>query len=68
MNISEKTFICQFIYYSLFKRRLFDDKEMINYIDTKLGQGADGVKIILQDNPELYETIKMKVLKAIKEQ
>jgi recombination protein RecA len=37
-----------------------------SYGDTKLGQGRDGVKQILKDNPELYEELKAKVSEALK--
>jgi recombination protein RecA len=37
-----------------------------SYGDTKLGQGRDGVKQILKDNPELYEELKNKVSEALK--
>jgi recombination protein RecA len=37
-----------------------------SYGDTKLGQGRDGVKQILKDNPELYEELKGKVSEALK--
>jgi recombination protein RecA len=35
------------------------------YGDTKLGQGAANVKVILQDNPELYDEIYRKILETI---
>jgi recombination protein RecA len=35
------------------------------YGDVKLGQGAAGVKAILQDNPELYEEIKTKIYQTL---
>jgi recombination protein RecA len=37
-----------------------------SYGETKLGQGRDGVKQILKDNPELYEELKAKVSEALK--
>lgn len=37
-----------------------------SYGDTKLGQGRDAVKIILQDNPELLEELEVKIKEAIK--
>ena len=37
-----------------------------SYGDTKLGQGREGVKQILADNPELSEELKMKILEAVK--
>lgn len=36
-----------------------------SYGDTKLGQGINGVKTIMQDNPELYEEIYNKLLDTI---
>lgn len=38
-----------------------------SYGDTKLGQGRDGVKQLLIDNPELAEEIEDKIRKALKE-
>ena len=41
-----------------------------SYGDTKLGQGRDAVKLLLEDNPELLEELESKIkeaLKAIKE-
>jgi len=35
-----------------------------SYGDTKLGQGREGVRQILADNPELFEEIKGKILEA----
>jgi len=35
-----------------------------SYGDTKLGQGREGVKQILDDNPELLEELKTKILEA----
>jgi recombination protein RecA len=37
-----------------------------SYGDTKLGQGRDAVKQILNDNPELYDELKAKVSEALK--
>lgn len=37
-----------------------------SYGDTKLGQGREGVKQILADNPELTEELKTKILEAVK--
>ncbi len=37
-----------------------------SYGDTKLGQGREGVKQILADNPELSEELKTKILEAVK--
>src|SRR5512136_418509 len=39
-----------------------------SYGDTKLGQGRDGVKQILRDNPELYDELKAKITEALKKQ
>lgn len=39
-----------------------------SYGDTKLGQGRDSVKKILQDNPELTEELEIKVKEALKDQ
>ena len=36
-----------------------------SYDDTKLGQGRDAVKILLQDNPELMEELEQKIKDAI---
>jgi len=36
-----------------------------SYGDTKLGQGRDAVKILLQDNPELMEELEGKIKEAI---
>jgi recombination protein RecA len=33
-----------------------------SYGDTKLGQGREGVKAILKDNPELLEEIETKII------
>lgn len=47
------------------------DKEVIkksgswfSYGDTKLGQGREGVKQVLEDNPELLEELKVKIMEA----
>jgi len=37
-----------------------------SYGDTKLGQGRDAVKLILKDNPELFEELKAKITEALK--
>ena len=37
-----------------------------SYGDTKLGQGRDAVKNLLQDNPELQEELDAKIREAIK--
>jgi len=37
-----------------------------SYGDTKLGQGRDAVKALLNDNPELYEELETKIREAIK--
>jgi recombination protein RecA len=37
-----------------------------SYGDTKLGQGRDAVKQILNDNPELYDELKAKVSEVLK--
>lgn len=36
-----------------------------SYGDTKLGQGRDAVKALLQDNPELFEELEQKIKEAI---
>ena len=36
-----------------------------SYADTKLGQGRDGVKEVLKDNPELAEEIEGKIREAL---
>ncbi|MBA3986015.1 MAG: recombinase RecA [Flavobacteriales bacterium] len=36
-----------------------------SYEDTKLGQGRDAVKIILQDNPDLMDELEIKIKEAI---
>ncbi|MCF6296711.1 MAG: recombinase RecA [Flavobacteriaceae bacterium] len=38
-----------------------------SYGDTKLGQGRDAVKALIQDNPELAEELETKIKEAIKE-
>ncbi|RAJ17952.1 recombinase RecA [Olleya aquimaris] len=38
-----------------------------SYQDTKLGQGRDAVKLIIKDNPELFEELEEKIKVAIKE-
>jgi recombination protein RecA len=49
------------------------DYEIINkagswfsYGDTKLGQGRDSVKSILQDNPDLMDELEIKIMESIK--
>ncbi len=37
-----------------------------SYQDTKLGQGRDAVKALLNDNPELMEELEEKIIEAIK--
>jgi recombination protein RecA len=37
-----------------------------SYGDTKLGQGRDAVKTLLQDNPELMEELEDKIKNALK--
>jgi recombination protein RecA len=37
-----------------------------SYGETKLGQGRDGVKQIIKDNPELYDELKGKISEALK--
>jgi len=37
-----------------------------SYGDTKLGQGRDAVKVIILDNPELYDELKTRVSEALK--
>jgi recombination protein RecA len=37
-----------------------------SYDDTKLGQGRDAVKALLQDNPELAEEIEQKIYEALR--
>ena len=36
-----------------------------SYGDTKLGQGRDGVKILLNDNPDLMEELESKIMNTI---
>ncbi|AXO80840.1 recombinase RecA [Olleya aquimaris] len=38
-----------------------------SYQDTKLGQGRDAVKLIIKDNPELFDELEQKIKTAIKE-
>lgn len=38
------------------------------YGETKLGQGKDNVKEILEDNPELFEELRLKIVEALKEE
>ncbi|WP_194851526.1 recombinase RecA [Nonlabens antarcticus] len=37
-----------------------------SYGDTKLGQGRDSVKAILQDNPDLMDELEIKIMESIK--
>ncbi|MFB9051933.1 recombinase RecA [Formosa undariae] len=37
-----------------------------SYQDTKLGQGRDAVKVMIKDNPELFEELEIKIKDAIK--
>jgi recombination protein RecA len=37
-----------------------------SYGDTKLGQGRDAVKLIIKDNPELHDELKVKIFEALK--
>ncbi|WP_066223132.1 recombinase RecA [Formosa haliotis] len=37
-----------------------------SYEDTKLGQGRDAVKLVIKDNPELFEELEVKIKDAIK--
>ncbi|WP_299776608.1 recombinase RecA [uncultured Formosa sp.] len=37
-----------------------------SYQDTKLGQGRDAVKVMIKDNPELFEELEVKIKEAIK--
>ena len=39
-----------------------------SYEDTKLGQGRDAVKLVIKDNPELFEELEEKIKAAIKEE
>jgi len=36
-----------------------------SYGDTKLGQGRDAVRILLNDNPELFEELELKIKKSL---
>ena len=36
-----------------------------SYGETKLGQGRDGVKILLNDNPDLMEELENKIMNSI---
>jgi recombination protein RecA len=38
-----------------------------SYGETKLGQGRDGVKAIIKDNPELADELEIKIKDRIKE-
>ena len=38
-----------------------------SYGDTKLGQGRDGVKVLIKDNPELADELEQKIKALIKE-
>ena len=38
-----------------------------SYGDTKIGQGRDAVKILLQDNPELLDELEQKIIETLKE-
>ena len=37
-----------------------------SYNDTKLGQGRDAAKRLIQDNPELLEELRDKIMEALK--
>ena len=37
-----------------------------SYGDTKIGQGRDSVKILLEDNPDLLEEIEKEIIDALK--
>ena len=37
-----------------------------SYGDTKIGQGRDSVKTLLEDNPELLEEIEKEIVNALK--
>ena len=39
-----------------------------SYNDTKIGQGRDAVKRMLQDNPELCEELEAKIMEKLKEE
>ena len=36
-----------------------------SYGDTKLGQGRDAVRVLLNDNPELFEELELKIKKSL---
>jgi len=38
-----------------------------SYQDTKLGQGRDAVKIMIKDNPELFEELEEHIINVIKD-
>ena len=38
-----------------------------SYGETKLGQGRDNVKAVLQDNPDLCDELEAKINEAVKE-
>jgi len=38
-----------------------------SYGDTKIGQGRDAVKTLLEDNPELMEELEKKIMETLKE-
>jgi recombination protein RecA len=38
-----------------------------SYGETKIGQGADAVKKMLQDNPELTEELENRIIEKLKE-
>ena len=38
-----------------------------SYGDTKIGQGRDAVKALLQDNPELMDELEKKIMATLKE-
>ena len=38
-----------------------------SYGETKIGQGRDAVKILLQDNPELMDELEQKIMETLKE-
>ena len=38
-----------------------------SYGETKIGQGRDAVKILLQDNPELMYELEQKIMETLKE-
>lgn len=37
-----------------------------SYGDTKLGQGRDAVKALLEDNPELMEELETQIMETVK--